>query len=184
MDDSPNQSPRWGDRLAEAHAALRGIIAPARAALPPTPVPSLTEQLRNHCQTVCAYLHGHHTSEDDALFPHLAEARPALDRLRREHVVVDRILTELDTLAHTEDTRQIRSTLDRLTAELEEHFAFEEKHLVPALNALTGPVPWETRTHERRAGRRDRPTHPSRPGRRLVVRLPSQLGLAVAAVQL
>lgn len=135
----------------EAHTVLRGMIAAAQAALPPAaPAPSLTEQLRNHCQTVCAYLHGHHTSEDGGFFPHLAtvnpELGPVLDRLRREHVVVDRILTELDTLTRIEDAGQIRATLGRLTAELEEHFAYEEKHLVPVLNALTGPVPWEEPT--------------------------------------
>jgi hemerythrin len=57
--------------------------------------------------------------------------------------VVARILTDLDAAANTEDTQQVRSTLDRLTTELEEHFAYEEKHLVGVLNSLTGPAPWE-----------------------------------------
>lgn len=139
--------PAWGDRLMEAHGALRGFVAAARAAPSSGAAPGLAEQLRVHCQTVCVYLHGHHTTEDGAFFPHLAEVNPelgpALERLRREHVVVDRILRDLDALVGAEDAGRVREELDRLATELEAHFAYEEEQLVPTLNALIGPVPWD-----------------------------------------
>jgi hemerythrin-like domain-containing protein len=130
-----------------AHNALRGFVAAARAAPSSDAAPSLTEQLRAHCQTVCAYLHGHHTSEDSAFFPYLAQVNPdlgpALERLRREHLVVDRILRDLDASVGADDAGRVREELDRLATELETHFAYEEEQIVPALNALTGPVPWD-----------------------------------------
>jgi hypothetical protein len=146
MNDSSGHG--WGDRLAQAHNALRGFVAAARTEPASGAASSLTEQLRIHCQNVCVYLHGHHTSEDNAFFPYLAEAfpelAPALIRLRREHVVVDRILNDLDALGEAGDVERVRTELGRLAGELEAHFAYEEEQLVPALNAVTGPVSWDS----------------------------------------
>ncbi|MCT2587173.1 hemerythrin domain-containing protein [Actinophytocola gossypii] len=146
------QTPGWGDRLVAAHDALRGSVAAARAA-PSANGAGLAEQLRNHCETVCVYLHGHHTTEDGALFPHLADVdpglAPALERLRREHVVVDRILRDVDALVAAVEPERVREELDRLATELDAHFAYEEEWLVATLNALTGPVPWDPHRPER-----------------------------------
>ncbi|WP_219420223.1 hemerythrin domain-containing protein [Pseudonocardia nigra] len=120
-----DREPRWGDRLMQAHDVLRQQVAAARAALPAGA--GLSEQLRTHCETVCVYLHGHHTSEDGGFFPHVETKFPGLEeaiaRLRREHVVVDRVLSELKAVNDGEDPEQARVQLDQLASMLEAHFA-------------------------------------------------------------
>ncbi|MFG1748908.1 nitroreductase/quinone reductase family protein [Streptosporangium sandarakinum] len=106
-------------------------------------------ELREHCLTLCSALHGHHTREDTAGFPLLERRfpglRPALERLRSEHVALADLIRQVEELfsgPRTADPERIGKELDRLTAEIEAHFAYEEEHLVGALNALdTGQPP-------------------------------------------
>ncbi|MDX3224151.1 nitroreductase/quinone reductase family protein [Streptomyces sp. ME19-01-6] len=102
----------------------------------------LAGQLRRHCLTFCYALQTHHIREDGSFtafgqqFPHLA---PAITRLRQEHEVVERALEEFETLLTGElpgdpvGVAELRAELDRLVSGLEEHFAYEEQHLLPAL---------------------------------------------------
>ncbi|GAA4221163.1 hypothetical protein GCM10023075_09050 [Streptosporangium album] len=109
------------------------------------PAPRLGQELARHCLTFCGALHAHHTNEGGAFtvfekqFPDLT---PALDRLRREHHLVARALTDLQTLladltsaTGTADADRLRAELERLASELEEHFAYEEQQLLPVLGA-------------------------------------------------
>ncbi|MGO4748901.1 nitroreductase/quinone reductase family protein [Streptomyces sp. 2MCAF27] len=107
----------------------------------------LVGQLRRHCLTFCYALQTHHIRENGTFtaferqFPHLL---PALTRLRQEHEVVERALEEFEALlngglpADPADVKKIRAELDRLVSGLEEHFAYEERHLLPALEV---PLP-------------------------------------------
>ncbi|ADI10167.1 hypothetical protein SBI_07047 [Streptomyces bingchenggensis BCW-1] len=107
----------------------------------------LVGQLRRHCLTFCYALQTHHIRENGTFtaferqFPHLL---PALTRLRQEHEVVERALEEFEALlngglpADPADVKKLRAELDRLVAGLEEHFAYEEQHLLPALEV---PLP-------------------------------------------
>jgi deazaflavin-dependent oxidoreductase (nitroreductase family) len=110
----------------------------------------LAAGLRRHCLTFCYALQTHHIRENGSFtafeqqFPHLA---PAVTRLRQEHEVVERALAEFEALVNgdgggpTADpagAEKFRAELDRLVAGLEEHFAYEEQHLLPALE---GPLP-------------------------------------------
>lgn len=128
-----------GDHLVQVHAELRGQLAAVRASLPDGgPVPELAAQLRTHCLTVCDALGEHHTNEDgvfprlQGLFPGLG---PTLDRLRREHVAVARLKDELRGLL--DDPDRFRTEFDRMSAELEAHFAYEEEQLVAVLSAVS-----------------------------------------------
>ncbi|MFX4273282.1 hemerythrin domain-containing protein [Propionibacteriaceae bacterium Y1685] len=145
-----NEPQGWGDRLVEAHQMLRRIIAEAigaaaRAELGPTA--TLVEQMRTHCETTCAYLHGHHTTEDDAIFPHLITTNPdlaaAIERLRREHAVVAEQLQQLDADSERRQVEDVHQRLVELSTHLARHFAYEEAAIVEPLNALTRPAPWE-----------------------------------------
>jgi hypothetical protein len=88
-----------------------------------------------HCLAFCEALGMHHASEDavlpafDEAFPHLA---PVLARLRAEHREVARELAALRSAAG-EPGADLAARLDALAERVEEHFAYEEEHLLPAL---------------------------------------------------
>ncbi|MFB7830622.1 nitroreductase/quinone reductase family protein [Streptomyces sp. NPDC056056] len=99
--------------------------------------PTLGGQLARHCLTFCGALHAHHHNEDSAFdllereFPELSDS---LDRMREEHKVVARTVEELEALLTSGAApATLRAEVDRLAARLEEHFAYEEAQLVPAL---------------------------------------------------
>ncbi|MFI6306241.1 hemerythrin domain-containing protein [Amycolatopsis thailandensis] len=81
----------------------------------------------------------HHIREDGAFtaiekaYPGLA---PALARLREEHETVSRALLDLDELLQGDGelgSAALREEFDRVAKGLEDHFAYEEANLLPAL---------------------------------------------------
>ncbi|GII01700.1 nitroreductase/quinone reductase family protein [Planobispora takensis] len=142
---------RIGDDLARIHAGLRRDLTAVRGELEEflagrrdaPPRARLGTDLRDHCLAFCDALHTHHTREDGTGFPilerHHPELRPVLERLRREHVAVAGAVHRLRTLLADpggSDPERVRAEFDRLSAELESHFAYEEEQLTDALNAL------------------------------------------------
>jgi hypothetical protein len=121
-----------GDELVRIHEDLRRELAAARAGVRDGGV-----ELRTHCLAFCGALDAHHTNEDGA-FPRIErqfpELGPVLGRLRREHAVVARRIRQLQDLLDSKD--DVGGHLERLAAELEAHFAYEEEQLIPALNQL------------------------------------------------
>ncbi|MEU5026358.1 nitroreductase/quinone reductase family protein [Streptomyces milbemycinicus] len=147
-----------GRQLIQHHNDLRSELHRVRAEIDRAPAgesaqadagsgADLVGQLRRHCLTFCYALQTHHIRENGTFtaferqFPHLL---PALTRLRQEHEVVERALEEFEALlngglpADPADVKKLRAELDRLVAGLEEHFAYEEQHLLPALEV---PLP-------------------------------------------
>ncbi|AXB47287.1 nitroreductase/quinone reductase family protein [Amycolatopsis albispora] len=100
---------------------------------------SLGVQLRMNCLTLCQGLTFHHTGEDTALFPYLAdrfpEAAPTIDRLSGEHEKIAALIAELSTLVKAEhaDPAAVLPEVERLTDELERHLTYEEEQLIPLL---------------------------------------------------
>jgi iron-sulfur cluster repair protein YtfE (RIC family) len=103
--------------------------------------------LRTHCLTLCSILEQHHTGEDRQLFPFLAgryaELGPVIDELMRDHGQVAEILGQITELARElgaqpdpGEVARMRTELDGLAALLENHLNYEEKKLVPILDAL------------------------------------------------
>ncbi|GAA3048841.1 nitroreductase/quinone reductase family protein [Streptomyces roseofulvus] len=122
--------------LVRVHAELRAELAALRSG-PAAPGRRLPDGLARHCLAFCGALHTHHASED-GVFGLLQEQFPgltgALDRMRAEHRKVARALTELEALLASGPAPEVlRAELDRLAAGLEEHFAYEEAQLLPAL---------------------------------------------------
>jgi deazaflavin-dependent oxidoreductase (nitroreductase family) len=127
-----------GEYLVRVHDELRRELATVRTALLPSR--SLGQQLAQHCLTFCGSLHTHHTNEDgafDALQKQFPSLGPAIVRIRQEHTVVARAVARLEALLTAEGTdlapETVRRELDQLAARIEEHFAYEEEQLLPAL---------------------------------------------------
>ncbi|WFE67153.1 hemerythrin domain-containing protein [Micromonospora sp. WMMD714] len=102
--------------------------------------------LRTHCLSFCAALTRHHTGEDAGAFRVLAdeapELRPVLDKLSRDHRMVDWIVRRIEALVAdppVDDPAaldRVRVELDGLSAILGSHFRYEERTLTAALDAL------------------------------------------------
>ena len=140
-----------GEQLIAHHNSLRARLSGVRAQLAAAPGaegpdgPDLAAQLRQHCLSYCHSLELHHIREDGAFtaieqqFPHLA---PVISRLRSEHRAIAEALADLETLLATTgpgDAGGITAAFDKAVTGLEEHFAYEEEHLLPALRQ-THPV--------------------------------------------
>jgi deazaflavin-dependent oxidoreductase (nitroreductase family) len=129
-----------GAQLRAVHDQLRADLAELRARLAEDGSGvELPPSLLEHCTAFCGSVLGHHDRES-AAFPDLErqfpELAPGLRRIRDEHVVVARLVTQLRELLGGEHDRAVlRDGVDRLAAELEAHFVYEEAQLVPALDA-------------------------------------------------
>ncbi|WP_242901979.1 hemerythrin domain-containing protein [Actinomadura terrae] len=145
----PGGAVSLGDALVRIHDDLRVRLAALREEVLAfldgrQPAPDLAAQLREHCTEVCGALGEHHDNEETRGFPllereapHLA---PVLDRLRREHVEVERARRNLQALLDdlgAADPERVRAELDRVTARLDAHFAYEEEQLRGALNGIS-----------------------------------------------
>lgn len=129
----------FGEAIKVVHDAFRHELTLIRGELA-AGTTTLGAQLRVNCLTFCQGLHNHHTGEDTMLFPHIAEqhphSTPALTRLREEHERIAVLVEELrGTLATTTDPAVVRAEVERLTAALEAHLAYEEEELVPLFDA-------------------------------------------------
>lgn len=106
--------------------------------------PDLAQEMRTHCLTFCGALRRHHTGEDMAVFPSLAERfpalAPALAQLSEQHKVVAHLQDSIQALLEgfvpgESDPVRMRAELEQLAGRLESHFEFEERTVVTALNA-------------------------------------------------
>jgi deazaflavin-dependent oxidoreductase (nitroreductase family) len=148
-----------GDFLVEAHDWLRAELTGLRRQVDDliaggdsplhTGTPDLGRQMRAHCLEFCAALHQHHTGEDRGGFPMLAQRfpglAPVLAKLTEEHVVVARLQEQLRALVGSyqpgrTDLVRLRADLEELATRLEDHFRYEERIVVSALNTM-GPAP-------------------------------------------
>ncbi|WP_369170336.1 nitroreductase/quinone reductase family protein [Streptomyces sp. R28] len=137
-----------GEAIKVVHDAFRRELALIRAEMSKSGEAggrggsTLGAQLRVNCLTFCAGLHNHHTGEDMAMFPLLADRHPALSpalaRLREEHERIAALVEDLRHAVSAEhpDPAAARTEVERLTAELEAHLTYEEEQLIPALDAV------------------------------------------------
>ncbi|MER6982203.1 hemerythrin domain-containing protein [Streptomyces carpinensis] len=139
----------FGNQLIEVHLWLREELAALREDVDAYLADGTQlRELRTHCLTFCSALNRHHTGEESAAFPEVADRfpqlRPVLAELRRDHQLVDASLQRLDALVgqlerKKDDPTEVRRELDSLAALMETHFLYEEKRIVSALNALNVP---------------------------------------------
>jgi hypothetical protein len=150
---------RIRDVLDDALEGVDGVGAVAAAA-------ALGDDLTLRCRAVCTTLGDHHRDEDAALFPWLRAGHPGMasvvDRLEQDHAMIGSLLAELERVvrggggaggaggagdaggaggAGGADVRVVRSHLEGIDAIMESHFRFEERELVPLLDAIVGDGP-------------------------------------------
>ncbi|MEU1473513.1 nitroreductase/quinone reductase family protein [Streptomyces sp. NPDC005761] len=154
----PREIRTLADKLMEVHTWLRGQLRQVKAETDAhfaaraahqgpgePPAPGLGLQIRQRCLAFCQALEFHHTSEDEHLFPGIAQYHPGLatvfGRLRDEHRTVARIQAELAALlagVAIAEPQRFRTELAAMSAELNAHFDYEEKEIMP----LLADVPW------------------------------------------
>lgn len=148
-----------GDELVAIHDGLRARLTALREDVHAfydgtgAQAPDLAARLREHCVSVCGVLGEHHDNEEGRAFPRLENQFPGLaaviGRLRREHVAVTETRRRLQALLDdpgSHDPGHVRAEIDRMTAELDAHFTYEEEQLGSVLNAV-GPL-WRTGPHQ------------------------------------
>lgn len=91
-------------------------------------------QLKLNCLHHCRFVHGHHTLESAVLFPELRRSNPALnpvvDKLEADHASIAALLAEIES---ADDRDALVDLLDRLSADLLAHLAFEEENISDTL---------------------------------------------------
>lgn len=98
-----------------------------------------------YCASYCRIVTGHHSLEDQSVFPHLRSRDPRLapviDRLEAEHHVIADVLERVDQalvamVSAPDGLAQVRAAVDLLTDTLLSHLAYEERELVEPLARL------------------------------------------------
>jgi hypothetical protein len=116
-------------------------VAEARSAINQMTLRSNSWTLGAYCASYCRLVTGHHTLEDQAIFPHLRARepglRPVLDRLADEHEIIHKVLEDVDAalveLLRNPDFGRLQQAADVLTDVLLSHLAYEEAQLVEPL---------------------------------------------------
>jgi hemerythrin-like domain-containing protein len=139
------------DHLRSELAQIRDLIGQVRDAASAARVRSAINQttlrqnswtLGAYCASYCRIVTGHHTLEDQAVFPHLRAAEsglaPVLDRLADEHKTIHQVLEDVDAalVEHLRDPDGfdgLQEAADILTDVLLSHLAYEEAQLVEPL---------------------------------------------------
>ncbi|MEO3884371.1 hemerythrin domain-containing protein [Nonomuraea sp. B5E05] len=141
-----------GTQLLEVHIWLREMLEDLQDSvddyldakgMPP-------RDLRAHCLSFCTALTRHHTGEDRAAFPAIAEEFPELRKvlsdLRTDHNQIDWLMGNLrkllDSLPEQPDpatAAEVREEVGALSAVMQTHFIYEEKKLISVLNSMDVP---------------------------------------------
>ncbi|MEU3688297.1 nitroreductase/quinone reductase family protein [Streptomyces narbonensis] len=158
-DEGPAEIASLADKVMEVHVWLRGQLGRVREEVDAhfaaqaahqgpgePPAPGLGLQIRQRCLAFCQSLEFHHMTEDAHLFPGVEAHHPHLadvfERLRAEHRTFARLQRELGGhLADIAgaDPEAFRAELERMSAELTAHLAYEEEMLLPLLREVPFP---------------------------------------------
>jgi alkanesulfonate monooxygenase SsuD/methylene tetrahydromethanopterin reductase-like flavin-dependent oxidoreductase (luciferase family)/iron-sulfur cluster repair protein YtfE (RIC family) len=120
-------------------------IAAARSAVNEMTMRQNDWTLGAYCAQYCRAVAGHHSMEDQAIFPHLrgADTRlsPVIDRLEQEHHVIHGVLESVDAalvhlVEHPGDLSRLDEAVDQLSDTLLSHLSYEENQLVEPLARL------------------------------------------------
>jgi len=136
-----------GAELRRLHDRIRDVLDHAREGLDPVVgAAALSDDLVLRCHAVCATLGTHHRDEDSALFPWLRHEHPGLekviDRLEEDHAMIGSLLAELERVVREGAGGEVvLRHLEGVDAIMESHFRYEERELVPVLDACDGDGP-------------------------------------------
>jgi hemerythrin-like domain-containing protein len=141
-----------GQELVRVHDGLRDELRALQEAVTAGRLPEREGRpLLAHCAAFCSALNRHHTAEDARAFPALAaqfpDLAPLIRKLEEDHqligLVVGRVQEAAGRFAASSGkaTSRLTGELDGLAAILESHFAFEERRILQALDALRTDKP-------------------------------------------
>jgi hemerythrin-like domain-containing protein len=98
------------------------------------------------CESYCRAVTGHHTLEDQSVFPHLGRSDERLGavlmRLGEEHEVIADMLERIDealvalVAGESEAMVRVRAAVDLVTDAMSSHFSYEERELIEPLARL------------------------------------------------
>jgi hemerythrin-like domain-containing protein len=137
------------------HDALRRDLRRLRSALSTTPYPSGPRKaaLAEHITWLMDFLHAHHTSEDEGLYPMVrvknADAAALLDQMDADHHAIDPAMQSLraagETWAASDDDaarRGVLTALEELHAVLDPHLEREENEAMPVVSLSITQREW------------------------------------------
>ncbi|APA98688.1 hemerythrin domain-containing protein [Nocardia seriolae] len=135
------------------HTALRRDLTRTTETLTtdPPPFPAQRIALAAHLDWMMHFLHQHHRSEDEHLYPLVrgrnAEAHSLLDRMHADHRSVDPAMDSLRTAARayrdSDDARgELIAAIDRWSAVLLPHLDREETEMMPIVSATITEAEW------------------------------------------
>jgi hemerythrin-like domain-containing protein len=98
------------------------------------------------CESYCRAVTGHHTLEDQSVFPHLGRSDERLEavlaRLGEEHEAIAGMLERIDAAlvalvaGEPEAMGRVRTAVDLVSDAMSSHFSYEERELVEPLARL------------------------------------------------
>lgn len=124
------------------HVRLREALAVTRAEVASGDITGLASgDVLAFCYGFCTALNGHHQGEDHELFPAIASAHPeladTLRALRQDHSMIGYLVAALRAaLDASASAAEVDRHLEGIAAIMESHFRYEERVLLPALDAL------------------------------------------------
>jgi hypothetical protein len=139
-----------GAELRRLHDRIRDVLDDARDGLDPAErsaaLGGLGDDLVLRCHAVCTTLGRHHRDEDTALIPWLLREHPGsaevVARLEQDHAMIASLLAELErALRSGASSEVVLGHLEGVDAIMESHFRYEERELVPVLDASVGDGP-------------------------------------------
>ncbi|MFD5174525.1 hemerythrin domain-containing protein [Nocardia sp. NPDC058379] len=136
------------------HSALRRDLARAREALTadPPPFPAQRVALADHLVWLMRFLHQHHSSEDEHLYPLVRERNPQagalLDRMDADHrsigPAMDSLCATAEAYRGSDDARAaVVAAVDELRARLLPHLDREETEMMPVVSAAISEAEWQ-----------------------------------------
>ena len=139
------------------HDAMRREFAalPALVAGVPAGDAGGTAVVAGHVLMMVDFLHAHHTSEDDHVWPRLRErcpddVGPLIETMDRQHAFIDRELQALAAesrrwraFADATDRDAVAAVAERLLPALYEHLALEEEQILPLIDRYLTEREWK-----------------------------------------
>ncbi len=138
------------------HGALRRDLLRTRTALTTEPYPAGRQRraLGDHVMWMMAFLHAHHTGEDEGLWPLVRRRNPAagamLDSLEADHRRIGPAATTLTAAgqryaaaAADEARAELVTALDALTTVLFPHLDREVEEAMPVVSATITQAEWD-----------------------------------------
>ena len=147
-------SPADTNMMRIVHQALRRDLGRAQSALNRNPAPSRTQLIAivRHVEWMMSFLHAHHQSEDEGLYPLVRERAPSagelLDAMDAEHRAVAKAIADVEAAAGSvsfgdaSDVEPLIGALASLSRVLLPHLEHEENAAMPVVSSVVTDSEW------------------------------------------